>query len=59
LCVLGKASTPAQIPLRDMHYAMRHGDARTTNPVRHGPRQPFDRHASRSVAACLAGMAIG
>jgi len=46
------------IPLRDMQYAMRHADARTT--IRYDmARANLDRHAAHSVAAYLAGMAIG
>lgn len=46
------------VPLRDMQYAMRHADARTT--MRYDmARANLDRHAAHSVAAYLAGMAIG
>jgi len=46
------------VPLRDMQYAMRHADARTT--IRYDmARANLDRHAAHSVAAYLAGMAIG
>ncbi len=46
------------VPLRDMQYAMRHADARTT--IRYDmARSNLDRHAAHSVAAYLAGMAIG
>ena len=46
------------VPLRDMQYAMRHADARTT--IRYDmARSNLDRHAARSVAAFLAGMAVG
>ena len=46
------------VPLRDMQYAMRHADARTT--LRYDmARANLDRHAAHSVAAYLAGMAIG
>jgi integrase/recombinase XerD len=46
------------VPLRDMQYAMRHADARTT--IRYDmARTNLDRHAAHSVAAYLAGMAIG
>ena len=46
------------VPLRDMQYAMRHADARTT--MRYDmARANLDRHAAHSVAVYLAGMAIG
>ena len=46
------------VPLRDMQYAMRHADARTT--MRYDmARANLDRHAAHSVAAYLAGMAVG
>jgi len=46
------------VPLRDMQYAMRHADARTT--IRYDmARTNLDRHAAHSVAAYLAGMAMG
>jgi site-specific recombinase XerD len=46
------------VPLRDMQYAMRHADARTT--MRYDmARANLDRHAAHPVAAYLAGMAIG
>ncbi len=46
------------VPLRDMQYAMRHADARTT--IRYDmARANLDRNAAHSVAAYLAGMAIG
>lgn len=46
------------VPLRDMQYAMRHADARTT--MRYDmARANLDRHASHAVAAYLAGMATG
>ncbi len=46
------------VPLRDMQYAMRHAEARTT--IRYDmARANLDRHAAHSVAAYLAGMAIG
>jgi len=46
------------VPLRDMQSAMRHADARTT--IRYDmARANLDRHAAHSVAAYLAGMAIG
>ena len=46
------------VPLRDMPYAMRHADARTT--IRYDmARANLDRHAAHSVAAYLAGMAMG
>ncbi len=41
-----------------MQYAMGHADARTT--IRYDmARANLDRHAAHSVAAYLAGMAIG
>jgi site-specific recombinase XerD len=46
------------VPLRAMQYAMRHTDARTT--IRYDmARANLDRHAAHSVAAYLAGMALG
>jgi site-specific recombinase XerD len=46
------------VPLRDMQYAMRHADARTT--MRYDmARANLDRQAAHSVAAYLAGMAVG
>ena len=46
------------VPLRDMQYAMRHSDSRTT--LRYDmSRANLDRHAAHPVAAYLAGMAIG
>ena len=46
------------VPLRDMQYAMRHADARTT--IRYDmARANLDRLAAHCVAAYLAGMAIG
>lgn len=46
------------VPLRDMQYAMRHADARTT--MRYDmARASLDRHAAHNVAAYLAGMAVG
>jgi integrase/recombinase XerD len=46
------------LPLRDRQYAMCHADARTT--MRYDmARANLDRHAAHSVAAYLAGMAIG
>jgi site-specific recombinase XerD len=46
------------VPLRDMQYAMRHADARTT--IRYDmARANLDRHAAHSVAAYLAGMTLG
>ncbi len=46
------------VPLRDMQYAMRHADSRTT--MRYDmARANLDRHAAHPVAAYLAGMAIG
>jgi integrase len=46
------------VPLRDMQYAMRHAGDRTT--IRYDmARANLDRHAAHSVAAYLAGMAIG
>jgi len=48
----------AGVPLRDMQYAMRHADSRTT--MRYDmDRANLDRHAAHSVAAYLAGMATG
>lgn len=46
------------VPLRAMQYAMRHADARTT--LRYDlARVDLDRHAAHSLAAYLAGIAIG
>ncbi len=46
------------VPLRDMQYAMRHADARTT--MRYDmARANLDRHAAHNVAAYLSGMAVG
>jgi integrase/recombinase XerD len=46
------------VPLRDMQYAMRHADSRTT--LRYDmSRANLDRHAAHPVAAYLAGMAVG
>ena len=46
------------VPLRDMQYAMRHADSRTT--LRYGmARANLDRHAAHAVAAYLAGMSAG
>ena len=45
------------VPLRDMQYAMRHADSRTT--LRYDmSRANLDRHAAYPVAAYLAGMAV-
>lgn len=48
----------AGVPLRDMQYAMRHADARTTTRYDMA-RANLDRHAAHAVAAYLAGMATG
>jgi integrase/recombinase XerC/integrase/recombinase XerD len=46
------------IPLRDMRYAMRHADPRTT--LRYDmAKANLDRHAAHAVAAYLAGMSTG
>jgi integrase/recombinase XerD len=46
------------VPPRDMQYAMRHADTRTT--IRDDmTRANLTRQAAHSVAAYLAGMAIG
>lgn len=46
------------VPLRDMQYAMRHADSRTT--LRYDmARANLDRYAGHAVAAYLAGMARG
>jgi len=45
------------VPLRDMQYAMRHADARTT--IRTTWPEPTSTATPPSVAAYLAGMAIG
>jgi hypothetical protein len=47
----------AGIGIRDMGYAMRHADPRTT-ALRHG-QDNLDRHAAHAVAAYLAGMSTG
>jgi site-specific recombinase XerD len=45
------------VPLRDMQYAMRHADSRTT--LRYDmARANLDRHAAHAVAAYLAGMSV-
>jgi site-specific recombinase XerD len=46
----------AGVPLRDMQYAMRHSDPRTTTRYDMA-RANLDRHAAHAVAAYLAGMA--
>ena len=46
------------MPLRDPQCAMRHADARTTIRCDMA-RANLNRHAAHSVAAYLAGMAIG
>jgi integrase/recombinase XerD len=52
------AGLVAGVPLRDMQYAMRHADSRTT--MRYDmDRANLDRHAAHAVAAYLAGMASG
>ena len=52
------AGLVAGVPLRDMQYAMRHSDSRTT--LRYDmSRTNLDRHAAHPVAAYLAGMAVG
>ncbi len=46
------------VPLRDMQYAMRHADSRTT--LRYDmSRANLDRHAAHAVAAYLAGLSAG
>ncbi len=46
------------VPLREMQYAMRHADSRTT--MRYDmARANLDRHAAHAVAAYLAGMTMG
>ena len=45
------------VPLRDMQYAMRHADTRTTMRFDMA-RANLDRHAAHPVAAYLAGMAM-
>jgi integrase/recombinase XerD len=48
----------AGVPLRDVRYAMRHADSRTT--LRYDmSRANLDGHAAHPVAAYLAGMAVG
>jgi integrase/recombinase XerD len=48
----------AGVPIRDMQYAMRHADPRTT--LRYDmAKANLDRHASHAVAAYLAGMSTG
>ena len=44
--------------IRDMHYAMRHADPRTTMRY-HMAKANLDRHAAHAVAAYLAGMSTG
>jgi site-specific recombinase XerD len=46
------------VSLQDMQYAMRHADARTTI-CDDMARANLDRHAAHSVAAYLAGTAMG
>src|SRR5664279_4207219 len=54
----GRPVVISALPLRDRQYAMCHADARTT--MRYDmARANLDRHAAHSVAAYLAGMAIG
>jgi integrase/recombinase XerD len=54
-CTTGLA---AGIGIRDMQYAMRHADPRTT--MRYDmARANLDRHAAYAVAARLAGMSTG
>ena len=48
----------AGIAIRDMQYAMRHADPRTT--LRYDmAKANLDRHAAHAVAAYLAGMSTG
>lgn len=48
----------AGISIRDMQYAMRHADPRTT--LRYDmAKANLDRHAAHAVAAYLAGMSTG
>ena len=48
----------AGISIRDMQYAMRHADPRTT--MRYDmAKANLDRHAAHAVAAYLAGMSTG
>jgi len=48
----------AGVGIRDMQYAMRHADPRTT--MRYDmARANLDRHAAHAVAAYLAGMSTG
>lgn len=46
------------VPLRDLRYALRHADARTTIGY-DTARANLDRHSAHSVAAYLAGMTMG
>jgi integrase/recombinase XerD len=46
------------MPLRDMQYAMRYADARTAIPYSMS-RANLTRHAAHTVAAYVAGMAMG
>jgi integrase/recombinase XerD len=51
------AGLVAGVPLRDMQYAMRHSDSRTT--LRYDmSRANLDRHAAHAVAAYLAGLSV-
>lgn len=55
LCTTGLV---AGVALRDMQYAMRHADPRTT--LRYDmAKANLDRHASHAVAAYLSGMSTG
>jgi integrase len=55
LCTTGLV---AGISIRDMQYAMRHVDPRST--MRYDiAKANLDRHAARAVAAYLAGMSTG
>jgi site-specific recombinase XerD len=52
------AGLVAGISIRDMQYAMRHADPRTT-PKYDMAKANLDRHAAPAVAAYLAGMSTG
>lgn len=57
-CTLCTTGLVAGIAIRDMQYAMRHADPRTT--LRYDmAKANLDRHAARALAAYLAGMRPG
>lgn len=55
---LTRVARAAGTSIRNMQYAMRHADLRTT--MWHDmAKANLDRHAAHAVAACLAGMSTG